>query len=241
MKWITEWEAISARIGSLLDAGAFLMAAHSAVSSSDPWGASRVLMQSAIEVFEEIRAFQARHRTLIPPAAGECLDFFVYKKADFFKETLDTSGERFHGMKTLLTFLAAFRSEFAYLLKDTEASARSLVDRALLHLQRSIIADTSIGQKWRTAFGNGEVACERLGAAHLLLFGIYSFKANAEGERTDLVLGQRLAVSEIEGAVEALVLTEWRSSKERRSSKRRPKPRSGKPGDIAPAHSLALS
>jgi hypothetical protein len=85
------------------------------------------------------------------------------------------------------------------------------VDRAFLHLQRSIVADPSVRERWKHAFDEeGEVACERLGAAHLLLFGIYSFKANAEGERTDIILGERLSLSEVEKASEALVLTEWK-------------------------------
>jgi len=64
---------------------------------------------------------------------------------------------------------------------------------------------------WKTAYKDGETACERLGAVHLLLHGIWAFKAHAVAERTDLVLGQSLQVTpQIEGASEALVLTEWK-------------------------------
>ena len=57
----------------------------------------------------------------------------------------------------------------------------------------------------------GESACDKLGAAHLLLHGIWAFKASAEGERTDLVLGGKLSVDDgVRGSADALVLTEWK-------------------------------
>jgi hypothetical protein len=85
------------------------------------------------------------------------------------------------------------------------------VERAFIHLQRSIIADRTVHATWHSAFEDGETACEKLGAAHLLLHGIWGFKANAEGERTDLILGQRLQIdSQVERASDALVLTEWK-------------------------------
>jgi hypothetical protein len=53
--------------------------------------------------------------------------------------------------------------------------------------------------------------CEKLGAAHLLLHGIWAFKVSATGERTDLVLGEKLEITpQVEAASEALVLTEWK-------------------------------
>jgi hypothetical protein len=210
MNWKQEWKAISARIESLLAAGNFLMAAHSAVSSEDPWGANRLLIGDAVQVFETIKRFRDRYGPSIPQSADDCIRKFITNRAVYLTESLDQSAQRFHGMKTMLTLLAAFRSELTYLLQDTEAAARSLVERAFLHLQRSIVADPSLSTRWKQAFVQGELACERLGAAHLLVFGIYSFKANAEGERTDIILGQRLMISEVENAAEALVLTEWK-------------------------------
>ena len=61
------------------------------------------------------------------------------------------------------------------------------------------------------AFAAGEVACEALGACHLLAHGIWAFKTSAAGERTDLVLGAELAVSdEVRRASQGLVLTDWK-------------------------------
>jgi hypothetical protein len=48
---------------------------------------------------------------------------------------------------------------------------------------------------------------EKLGAAHLLLHGIWAFKVSATGERTDLVPGEKLEITpQVEAASEALVL-----------------------------------
>jgi hypothetical protein len=96
-------------------------------------------------------------------------------------------------------------------LSDIQEIARKITERAFVHLQRSIIADASIKQRWNEAFKSGETACEKLGAAHLLLHGIWAFKAHAKGERTDLILGEPLRdISQVESTAEALVLTEWK-------------------------------
>jgi len=66
--------------------------------------------------------------------------------------------------------------------------------------------------RWRKAFDQSETACEKLGAAHLLWHGIWAFKVNTEGERTDLIMGDALhnRRDDIEEVAEALVLTEWK-------------------------------
>jgi hypothetical protein len=79
-------------------------------------------------------------------------------------------------------------------------------------LQRSIVADEEQRGKWIQAFNEGkELDCEKLGGAHLLLHGIWAFKVNTEGERTDLVFNEPIVESSsIERTAEALVLTEWK-------------------------------
>jgi len=86
-----------------------------------------------------------------------------------------------------------------------------ITERAFIHLQRSIVVDPSIRQRWQEAYNSGEVSCEKLGAVHLLLHGIWGFKASGTGERTDLILGQPLTdLSEVEASADAMVLTEWK-------------------------------
>jgi hypothetical protein len=113
--------------------------------------------------------------------------------------------------------LASFRAEFEHLLADREIVTRSLVVRAFTHLQRSIVADEAIKRRWQEAFEYGEISCEQLGACQLLSHGIWAFKTSAKGERTDLVLGVPLEVTDdVRRAADALVLTEWKLVREPR-------------------------
>lgn len=60
----------------------------------------------------------------------------------------------------------------------------------------------------------GEVECEKLGAVHLLGHGIWAFKINASGGRTDLVYQEPAGglIKEQQYA-EGFVLTEWKIAK----------------------------
>lgn len=56
-----------------------------------------------------------------------------------------------------------------------------------------------------------ELVFEKLGGTHLLLHRIWAFKIDAAGERTDLVLAERIAQDNIlYQSVDGLVLTEWK-------------------------------
>lgn len=110
-----------------------------------------------------------------------------------------------------LVLLGAFETEMAFVLSNQQEIIRVRSERAFAHLQRSIVADPEFGKKWRKAFKDGEVACEKLGGAHLLAHGIFAFKVDAEGERTDLVFQDIVGndASE-ERYAEGIVLTEWK-------------------------------
>jgi hypothetical protein len=120
----------------------------------------------------------------------------------------------FHGIKALVPRLAALRSAVDYHLRDFTFLARRITERAFIHLQRTIVADPATRGRWREAFEAGETACEKLGAVHLLLHGVWAFKAYSPGERTDLILGEPISdLAQVEAAAEALVLTEWKRIK----------------------------
>jgi hypothetical protein len=97
-----------------------------------------------------------------------------------------------------------------FLLADRSEVIMRRSARAFSHLQKCIIADDEIQERWAAAFAKGETACEKLGAAHLLLHGIYAFKVDATGARTDLVLTQQIIDEEVFQIAEGLVLTEWK-------------------------------
>jgi hypothetical protein len=67
-----------------------------------------------------------------------------------------------------------------------------------------------VSAKWKKAFNKGEVVCERLGSVHLLSHGIYVFKVDAIGARTDLVYNEPPPDTLLVQAVEGMVLTEWK-------------------------------
>ncbi|HUO05249.1 MAG TPA: hypothetical protein VMU16_08635 [Candidatus Binataceae bacterium] len=207
MSWRTEWHSISERIAGLIEAGTF-MTSTAATVGSDYHGASMHLIGNAKRVYEELVTLSATYSSALPPRASACLSSFVHDASHTYTQS-HLSG--WSGMQGALAPLGSFRAEFGHLISDTESVVRNLAERAFLHLQYSIIANAGIRETWKAAFSEGEIECEKLGATHLLQFGIWAFKAVAPGERTDLVLGKKLEITpQIESASEGLVLTEWK-------------------------------
>jgi len=109
--------------------------------------------------------------------------------------------------------LAAFESEMSFLLSDVQQHIRSRSERAFSHLQRLIIVDKNTPDLRIEAFNEGEVSCEKLGAVHLLLHGIWAFKVNATGGRTDLVFQEPVGdLADEQRYADGLVLTEWKKA-----------------------------
>jgi hypothetical protein len=106
----------------------------------------------------------------------------------------------------VITASGALRQEAAM----SEGPRRSRVERAFEHLNRSLMIDDDLRRRWIDGFADREEGCERLGAVHLLLHGVFGFKANATGGRTDLVLGGELELTPAVLGSEVLVLTEWK-------------------------------
>jgi len=155
-----------------------------------------------------ILKFRDSHRESVPSGAAESLDAALSRRTSFSSLKAGNAPEF---LQVMVTVLASFRAEFEYHLSDASAVAMRLSERAFEHLQRSIVADDEFRRKWAEAFEKNEPACERLGAIHLSLHGIWAFKIDAKGEKTDLVFNEPIRESSlIERAAEALVLTEWK-------------------------------
>ena len=207
MSWQTEWNALANRIKGLIDAGHLLFLSIRDRSTQNTVTMNRILIPHAEEIHEDILKFKEIYESNISAASIECIDRFLSDYKDL------CYGERnaLDKVQNALTLLASFCSEFSYHLSDMEAISQRLTERAFVHLKRSIVADPTVKDRWNEAFDKGEIYCEKLGAAHLLLHGIWAFKASSEGERTDLILGEPLRdLSEVEATAEALVLTEWK-------------------------------
>lgn len=213
MIWFAEWRALSSRIRGLVQAGA-QYAQWLAVKSSDTYGAMNELHSEAQGIFQSLDSFQERLSGFLPPLASEALHRFVNNRRGLFTDNSGNRDMRHERVKAMLTMLAAFEGELSFLLAGTEGQIRRRSERAFAHLQRSIVADKATRAAWQDAFKEsrtGEPECEKLGAAHLLLHGIWAFKVSGAGARTDLVFGEPLEnTTDIERAADGLVLTEWK-------------------------------
>lgn len=207
MNWVDDARALDQRIRGLVEAGNFFIGTL-AINSADAYAVSdRYLSPEARRIFDEVVAFRQRYAGALPSAASDALDRFINAA-----EPLMTGGDvkKLEGLKARLAPLAAFRAELAYHLSDREAVVRRLSERAFQHLQRSIIADPTEQARWTEAFKEGETACEKLGAVHLLSHGLWGFKVSGVGEATDLIFAEPIDRAAVLSAAEALVLTEWK-------------------------------
>ena len=212
MTYLDQWKALSSRIRGLTEAG-HLHAQYLAVRSSDTYGRAKLLREQGKRVIGELHCFADNFHEVLPPPAVVAVDRLIERTEGLLtgkSETPDTEQEK---AWAILVLLAAFETEMSFLLSDVQQSIRARSDRAFSHLQRSIVVDEELRAKWQRAFEDGEVACEKLGAVHLLLHGIWAFKIDAIGARTDLVFQE--PDNDFSGAqpyVDGFVLTEWKKA-----------------------------
>lgn len=117
--------------------------------------------------------------------------------------------------EAVLIMLSSIASETEASLSDSDEEWGQAVERGFLHLQRSLSVDDSISATWNEAFKKGETELEKLGAQHLLLHGLFAFKAHSADARTDLVFGKPITPEVDRWRVRAgapLVLTEWKKA-----------------------------
>ena len=153
------------------------------------------------------------HETELPSSAFKALQRYVNNHLSPFSGASQGTVNI-----QLLAPLAAFRSEFEYLIRDTEVDQRNLVELSFEHLRRQIVVDKDVKKKWQTAFNARETKCEQLGAVHLLGHGIWAFKIHATGGATDLVFGvpiQQFSTT-VRRTARALVLTEWKLARDKK-------------------------
>jgi len=167
---------------------------------------TNVLIESCSQTADAIKNLSV-YKSSMQLAALSALERFT----EWWEKTKSLNVRGFDGVMAYTTVLASFRSEFDHLFMEHDSIIRSRVTRAFLHLQRSLVVDDTLREKWLAAFEDHETACEELGAVHLLSHGVYAFKASATGGRTDLILGQDFVVDDgILAGSDGLVLTEWK-------------------------------
>jgi len=204
----SEWAAIAARIDGFFTSTTTYLQTLVA-SRDDPYGgADNVLLPESARIYAELKDFTDRQSSTLPQPASDALRRFLDEHREHFRPGSRTAWQ---GIKRVAPALGSVRAEVSFHLADFGVTVRRLSERAFIHLQRCIVVDEGVREKWKQAFAEGEVRCERLGAVHLLSHGIWAFKVDAAGERTDLAFTDRAVdESEAESAAEALVLTEWK-------------------------------
>lgn len=197
--WQHEWASIRARVDGLVGASALI------ASATHYKRIGNYLDDQRVTILADLTTLFSSHSALMVPSAVARFDKFRSSYADTFKAT-----DPDH-LQSMVAFLVGLMAELEALLANRDAIVQRIAERAFLHLRRLIVADPSVAKKWVAAYSDGEVACEKLGGAHLLHHGIYAFKTNAEGARTDLILTQPLVwQTDLEMSVDGLVLTEWK-------------------------------
>jgi hypothetical protein len=211
MNYIDQWKALSSRIHGLVQAGT-LHAQYLRVRSSDSYGSAKRLREQGKVVLDELLVLQTGFSESLPPAAISTIEKFRTTSGPLINSAASAPDAAQEQVWAFLIAIAAFEAELSFLLSDTQVSIHTRSERVFHHLQRSIVADEDCRKKWQSAFERGEVACERLGAVHLLLHGVWAFKVDAAGARTDLVFQEPADLQGVERYVAGLVLTEWKKA-----------------------------
>jgi hypothetical protein len=216
MTWLEQWRALAARIEGLIRAGEFLVSVFYVNGSDDFEVVRKSFIPELADVSREIEHLGQIYADDLPPKASEALQKYIALQHNI-TQIWSQEARKITGRVDVqaLAFLASFRSQFEYLIRDSETEGRNLTALAFEHIRRQLVVDEDVRTKWLRAFDTHETACERLGAVHLLSHGIWAFKVLAPGGATDLVFGDPVEQhSEIvRRTARALVLTEWKRVK----------------------------
>lgn len=196
-----QWDLLANRADGVLRAASMYAGPAVYVDDMHGVGWSRI-SEPAKQLVEDIREFALRNEATLPPDAVA----FLKKLTNDFGPSTGLAG-----VMHTTAVLARIRSEFEYLVGCDLIEVQALTERAFEHLNRQIVVNGRVQADWSSAFAINEEACEKLGAVHLLQNGIWAFKTNAKGERTDLVFQEPQTISDkVRRIAEGLILTEWK-------------------------------
>lgn len=213
MSWYTEWNAVQGVISELDSICSEFVSAMDA-SNQDTFGSvKKTMIPMAESLGGKISLLGKRYESQLPKDALDCISKLKPEVSEIISYAIKRNTSTATEVAHISNIFRKFRADFNYLTSDLDGLVVKRTARAFTHLQRSIIADSDIQKKWITAFKKHETACEKLGSAHLLLHGIWTFKADTIGGRTDLILGEPINetnLNEVYLTAEGLVLTEWK-------------------------------
>ncbi len=215
MSWDLEWKAIENQIREF-DRLCTSYIDTMAVKSTDVYGVvTKIIFPVCEELLERIKLYKERYCSILSDKALGSIEEVLNKfqghlvnnttskepaAALFYKETLNR-----------------FAFDFNYYTNELDGSVLRKSERAFIHLQRTLAVNSSERILWKDAFDRHETAIEALGATHLLLHGVWAFKIDSGGQRTDLVFKEVFTdttLGEVRMASEGLVLTEWKLVKD---------------------------
>jgi hypothetical protein len=211
MTYGNEWRALSARIQALAQASD-THACHMAVNRSDPYARARRLIEQSRSLLDAVKSFSEQYKRLLPEPTSAAVGRLLEQTLPLVSDATATAATREEQASTAILQLSLFDSEISFLLTDVRAMIRSHCERAFEHLRRLIVVDPAQKALWQAGYRDGEVACEKLGATHLLGHGIWAFKADSVGARTDLVYSEPINFDSATRAADGLVLTEWKKT-----------------------------
>jgi hypothetical protein len=165
-----------------------------------------------------VKSFRERYARTLPAQVVLVSNRLLEQAMPYVSDATATGATRQEQASAALLLLGLFESEVNYLLNDGQAAARSRCELGFEHLRRLIVADSLHRERWQAAFTEGELACEKLGATHLLYHGIWTFKTSAAGGRTDLVYAEPLDIERAIRVANGLVLTEWKKTSARKAT-----------------------
>jgi hypothetical protein len=178
-----EWNLLAVRIQALLDIDL-------GVDMANHVGHVVELLQPEVHaLLAELRKFSVQFATTLPGRGQEILEAALKQAAlqlDTVVKTTDKNSKKAPWYKLRAT-LHMLRAQMEFELDSGQEFKLRLTERAFLHTQRMIVVSPNAQKDWAAAWKKNEESCEKLGAAYLLAHGIWSFKVNSEGARTDLI------------------------------------------------------
>jgi|GEM_PF-925240 len=201
--WLGEWNLLYERVEGLSRAAAEMRGTLGVHSQDLSSVVRKIIGPATLETIKALQRFRTRFADSLPKGA-----VLTLSRLDSLHLNLTNDAAALGNLQVMAGVLATV-SEVDFCLGDAEIAGQRLVDRAFLHLNRSLVVDPQMRARWKAAFKVNEPACEKLGAVHLLGHGIYAFKTSAAGGATDLVLSKPLTGEHAEAA-DFLVLTEWK-------------------------------
>lgn len=209
MSYVEHWNTLAVRIRGLREASKL-----STVVQNDGHESVDYLWVACGNIVASLKAFRKSFEASLSDEVKASIDLFNDQdmtKCEPFSATFGVNQKKSSALM-LVVGLSVLETEVSFLLAGRQEQIRVRSERAFLLLNRQLVVDEELRRKWQSAFDDEhEPASEKLGSVHLLSQGIYAFKINAEGARTDLIFDEPPDPA-VSRSAEGLVLTEWKKA-----------------------------